>query len=122
MFGGNDLQGRFRGNLYRKSLSPQEILQQLLEISFYLTNRNLDVYVMGIPHRGNETFLKIKELNSLLFASRGICYEFVGLGGQLSKASISCEDNVHLTEEGISRLKTIIKSLGIYEQIEERFI
>ena len=100
----NDLRGRFKGNVYRKSLSPQETLQQLLEISFYLTHRNLDVYVMGIPHRGDQTFLKIKELNSLLFA------EFVGFGGQLSKASKFGEDNVHLTEEGISRLKTIFNN------------
>ena len=110
MFGGNDLQGRYKGNVFRKSLSPQEIAQNLLEISFYLSNRNVDVYVMGIPYRGNQTFLKIKELNSLLFASTGICYEFVGLGGQLSKASVISGDKVHLSDEGISRLKTIFKN------------
>ena len=60
MFGGNILRGKYKGNTFRKSLSPQQIIQQLLEISFFLTNRNVAVHVIEIHHRCRQKTLAIR--------------------------------------------------------------
>ena len=109
MFGGNDLQSRFKGNIWRQRLSPQAISQEIMEMAFYLSNREVAVYVVGVPHRGNSSFGEIKELNCLLFNNRDHVYTYVGLGTQMSKEAVVGHDGVHLTEEGLSRLKTIFK-------------
>ena len=110
MFGGNDLESRYKGRIWRQRLSPEDILQQILEIAFFLSNREVAVYVVGIPHRGNHSFADIKELNTLLFNNRCQVFNYVGLGSQLSKAAVIGQDGVHLNEEGLSRLKTIFKN------------
>ena len=41
-------------------------------------------------------------------------YEFIGIGNQLSKQAVVGEDGVNLTDEGIKRLKTILKNHHLY--------
>ena len=108
-FGGNDLESRFKGNIWRQRLSPQEITQEIMEMAFFLSNRQVSVYVMGVPHRGNSSFTGKKDLNSMLFNNRGHVFTYVDLGSQMSKEAVVGHDGVHLTEEGLSRLTTIFK-------------
>ena len=117
MFGGNDLESRYKGRFWRQRLSPQEITQQIMEIAFLLSNRQVTVYVVGVAHRGNQSFAEIKEVNNLLFNNRGHVFEYAGLGSQMSKDAVIGEDGVHLTEEGLRRFKTIFKN-GILKHLE----
>ena len=36
LFGGNDLESRFKGIIWRQRLSPQEITQEIMEIAFFI--------------------------------------------------------------------------------------
>ena len=41
-------------------------------------------------------------------------YEFIGIGNQLSEQAVVGEGGVNLTDEGIHRLKTILKNYHFY--------
>ena len=116
MFGGNHLESRYKGRFWRQRLSPHEITQQIMEIAFLLSNRQVTVYVVGVPHHGNQFFAEIKEVNNLLLNNRGHVFEYAGLGSKMSKGAMIGEDGVHLTE-GLSKFKTIFKN-RILEQLE----
>ena len=43
LFGGNDLESRFKGNIWRQRLSPQTITQEIMEMAFFIQSTSFGI-------------------------------------------------------------------------------
>ena len=74
--------------------------------------------VLGVPPQHDDTNAYIKELNELLQLDSRFGYKFIGMGcffgtGRVLKYfrdSPDTKDKVHLSQEGLSKLRSFINS------------
>ena len=89
----------------REAQSPGEVFWDFNEVCNSPLPRR--VFVHACPLRLNGTDQRIKELNLLHEIPAAV--EVIDLGNKMSSACVVCHDEVHLSELGITLLRSILK-------------
>ena len=105
-YGGNGLNDFPKNGVLRTAQSPGELIWDLTQVCNSLQPRRL--FFISCPLRLNGTDKRIKEFN-LLLRNIPAPVEVIGLGNKMSSACVVSPDEVHLSEVGITLLRSIIK-------------
>ena len=105
-YGGNGINDFPKNGIIRKAQTPGELLWDINKVCNMLLPRRL--FLICCPIRINGCDERIKELNNLL-KNVPTEVEVIGLGNKLSSAAVVCEDQVHLSDLGVTLLRSIVK-------------
>ena len=109
--GGNSVNGFPKNNVVRQAGTPGEILfiwnNSVHRIKFL--NIACKVAMVGVPIRTNGTADRLKQLNYIISQVPPECHYF-GVGTKMSAVTVVIDHELHLSENGISCLKSIIKN------------
>ena len=108
--GGNSVNDFNKNNVVRKAGAPGEILfiwnNSVHRIKFL--NPACKVAIVGVPIRTNGTADRLKQLNYI--SQVPLDCRYFGVGTERFAVTVVNDDEVHLSENGISCLKSIIKN------------
>ena len=109
LIGGNDL---FEGNVPSTS-SPKEVAEEIKLAADKLTLVANKVFVIGIPHRHNQPE-RTKAVNKILSSFKAK-WSFRGISHNIYAEYHLEKDEVHLSDFGLSGLKSILKNKVLYK-------
>ena len=109
--GGNSVNDFPKNNVMRQAETPGEVLFIWNNIvqRIKILNPACNVAIVCVPIRTNGTADRLKELNYIIGQVPEDC-RYCGIGTKMFAVTVVNDDEVHLSEIGISYLKSIIKN------------